>query len=108
MAIKAKTTETMDTVEDTAGIAEGHDAFASQVVYQLFGTWTGVVTFEGTINNSDWASVRAEPLTTGTLAVSTTGNGLFRIDSTGLFKTRCRFSTDSSGTVSVQTTWTIG
>jgi hypothetical protein len=78
------------------------------VVYQIFGTWAGVVTFEGTIDGTNWVSVRAEPLTTGTLAVSTTADGLFRIDASGLFKTRCRFSTDTSGTVSVQTIWVIG
>lgn len=98
----------MDTVEDTAGVAEGHDLLASQVVYQIFGSWTGTVTFEGTIDGSTWESIRAEPLDTGTLASTTTDNGLFRIDASGLFKTRVRFSTDSSGTVSVQTIWVIG
>jgi len=108
MSTQARSTETMDTVEDTAGIAQGSDAFASQVVYQIFGTWAGVVSFEGTVDNTTWAAVRAEPLATGTLAVSTTANGLFRIDASGLFKTRCRFSTDTSGTVNVQTIWVIG
>ena len=108
MAVRQKTTETMDTVEDTAGVAEGSDSFASQVTYQIFGTWAGTVTFEATIDGSTWASIRAEPLATGTLATTTTSNGIFRIDSSGLAATRCRFSTDTSGTVSVQTTWTIG
>ncbi len=108
MAVIRRTTETMDTVEDTVGVTEGHDSFASLVVYQIFGTWMGTVTFEATIDNSTWVSVRAEPLTTGTLSATTTANGLFRIDASGLFKTRCRFSTDTSGTVSVQTIWVIG
>ena len=108
MAVIRQTTETMDTVEDTAGVIEGHDNLASLVVYQLFGTWAGTVTFEGTIDNSTWASVRAEPLSTGTLATTTTVSGLFRIDASGLFKTRCRFSTDTSGTVKVQSIWVIG
>jgi len=108
MAIIRRTTETMDTVEDVVGVTEGHDSLASQVVYQIFGTWAGTITFEGTIDGTTWATVRAEPLSTGTLATTTTGNGLFRIDASGLFKTRTRFSTDTSGTVSVQTIWVIG
>ncbi len=105
--VKVNVLETMNTVEDTAGVAEGHDQFASQVNYQVFGTWTGVVTFEGTIDNTNWFSVMAEPLDTAVLSTTTTDNGLFRIDASGIF-TRCRFSTDSSGTVSVLTTWVIG
>ena len=108
MAVISRTTETMDTVEDTAGVVQVSDAFAGQVVYQIFGTWAGTITFEGTIDNSTWASVQAEPLATGTKATTTTGSGLFRIDASGLFKTRCRFSTDTSGTVSVQTIWVLG
>ena len=108
MALNRRVTETMDTVEDTAGVAEGHDAFASMVVYQIFGTWAGTITFENTLNNTDWDSIRAENLSTGTLATTTTASGTFRIDASGLFKTRCRFSTDTSGTVSVQTIWVIG
>ena len=108
MAIKRRTTETMDTVEDTAGVTEGHDSFASLVVYQIFGTWAGTITFEGTIDGTTWASIRAEPLSTGTLATTTTTVGLFRVDASGLFSTRVRFSTDTSGTVNVQTIWVVG
>ncbi len=108
MAVRALTVETMDTVEDTAGVAQASDAFAGMVVYQLYGTWGGTVTFEGTLNNSDWDSIRAEPLDTGTLATTTTSSGLYRVDASGLLKTRVRFSTDTSGTVSVMTTWVIG
>ena len=108
MALNRRVTETMVDVNDTAGVAEGHDAFASMVVYQIFGTWAGTITFEGTIDNSTWVAIRAEPLTSGTLSTTTTATGLFRIDASGLFKTRTRFSTDTSGTVSVQTIWVIG
>lgn len=108
MATRALTLETMDTVEDTAGVVEGSNAYASQVAYQIYGTWSGVVTFEATVNGDDWIAVKVKPLDTGTLAISTTDNGLFRIDASGLFLTRCRFSTDTSGTVSVMTVWVIG
>ena len=67
MAVILRTTETMDTVGDFAGITEGHDSLASMVVYQLFGTWAGTVTFQATIDNSNYTSVRAEDLSTGTL-----------------------------------------
>ena len=108
MTVIRLTTEEMADVNDTAGVTEGHDSFASMVVYQLFGTWQGTVTFENTLNNTDWDSIRAENLSTGTLATTTTANGTFRIDASGLFKTRARFSTDTSGTVKVQTIWVIG
>ena len=108
MAVIRRTTETMDTVEDTVGVTEGHDSFASMVCYQVFGTWAGTLTFENTIDGTTWDSIRAEDLSTGTLATTTTANGTFRIDASGLFRTRVRFSTDTSGTVSVQTIWVIG
>ena len=108
MAVTARRLETMDTVEDTAGVAQASDAFAGLVVYQLYGTWEGTVTFEGTIDDSTWASVQATPLATGTLATTTTTGGLFRVDASGLFKTRVRFSADTSGTVNVMTIWVIG
>ena len=108
MPVQARRLETMDTVEDTAGIAQASDAFAGLVVYQLYGTWAGTVTFEGTINDSDWDSVQAEPLATGTKATTTTTSGLYRVDASGLFKTRVRFSIDTSGTVSVMTIWVVG
>ena len=108
MALKSKTTESMAAQGDTAGVAEAHDAFAGLVTYQLFGTWVGTVTFQGTIDNSNWYSVRAEPLATGTFAATATGTGLFRVDASGLAFVRVKFTTRSSGTVSVQTTWVIG
>lgn len=108
MAVRVRTLETMDTVEDTAGVAEGHDSLASQVVYQLFGAWAGVVTFEATLDKTNWYSTLADPLLTGTLAISTTASGLYRIDASGVLSTRVRFSTDTSGTVSVLTNWVIG
>ena len=108
MATTALTLETMDTVEDTAGVAEGSNAYASQVVYQIYGTWSGTITFEATINGDDWIAVKVKPLDTGTMATTTSDSGLFRVDASGLVSTRCRFSTDTSGTVEVMTVWIIG
>ena len=108
MALRSKTLETMAVQDETAGKAGAGDAFAGLVTYQLFGTWVGTVTFQGTIDATNWFSVRAEPLATGSLATTTTTTGLFRIDASGLAFVRVKFTARTSGTVNVWTTWVIG
>ena len=100
--------ETMDTVNDTAGTTGSSDDLASQMVYQLSGTWSGVVTFQCTLNGTDWVSVLAYPSTSTTGATTATANGIYRVDFSGYWKTQVKFTTDTSGTVEVTTNPVIG
>ena len=88
-------------VEDTAEISASADINRGEShIYQILGTWAGVITFEAkTRGTSTWVSIDAtDP--EGTAATTTTSNGVFRIKADGL-DTRARFSTDTSGTANV-------
>ena len=96
--------------ENDALEVQASDAVTGMVGFQLTGTWAGTVTFEGTINGSDWVSllrreVGVDATPSGT---TTTANGVFVVDSAGLLKVRARFSTDTSGTVDVDAIAHIG
>ena len=92
-----------------AGHAQASDAFAGMVVYQITGTWSGTITWYATNDGgtTDYA-IRAEPLGTGTLATTTTVNGIFRIDASGLTDVFAKMTSYSSGTASLYPTWVIG
>ncbi len=85
-------------VEDVAAIDALADAFRGEAhIYQILGTWAGVITFEVKARNtSTWVSILATNVATGSDAVSTTANGIFRFLGDGL-DSRARFSTDTSG-----------
>ena len=84
-------------VEDTAEIEASADhSRADSHIYQIIGTWAGVITFEAkTPGTSTWIAIDGVS-PEGVAATTTTSNGLFRIAANGL-DTRARFSTDTSG-----------
>ena len=84
------------------------DAFAGIVGLQITGTWTGTVTFQGTINGSTWVSVLAVPSDSTTAVTTTTANGIWRIDAAGYQAVRANFTTPTSGTVVVRAFAGIG
>lgn len=70
---------------------------------QLTGTWTGTVTFECTSQGSTWVALGLFPSATPTASVATTATavGLWGGIMQGYGAVRARFSTASSGTVTV-------
>lgn len=79
---------------------------AADAVFQLTGSWTGTVTFEGCVEGQEGAAVPiavSAVATPGTLVTSATANGIFRTNNgwAGGMKLRARFSTPTSGTVVV-------
>lgn len=74
----------------------------STVVFQLTGTFTATVTFEGTVDGTNWGAIQVVPTATGTAATTATGTGLFRADVRGLAKVRARVSAYTSGNVTVE------
>lgn len=74
----------------------------SSLVMQITGTFVGTVTFEATINNTDWVAVQIKNRNSGKLSTITTGTGLYSLSVAGLLKVRARISAYTSGSVTVE------
>jgi hypothetical protein len=73
---------------------------AAASVFQLTGTWSGTVQFEGSsTNGGTFVSINAYPLNSTTAATSATANGAWRVAVAGLAQIRIRCSAYSSGTI---------
>ena len=107
MAIQQKT---FDTVNDALEV-QASDAVTGMVGFQLTNhSATMTVTFEGTVNDTDWVTllrreVGVDATPSGTTAA---GNGVFVVDAAGLLKVRARASTVSGGSVDVDAIAHIG
>lgn len=64
---------------------ECDDRVCSSLTIQLAGTWTATVTWQGTVDGTNWVSVAAVDTasTTSAMATTATANGIYRIDTTG-------------------------
>ncbi len=87
------------------------DAVTGLVGFQItdYGA-TLTITFEGTVNGTDWVTllrrqIGSEATPSGTTA---TGNGVFVVDAAGLLKVRARASTVSGGSATVDAIANIG
>lgn len=94
----------------TAGVATGNSAVqlnltgASGFAIDVRGTWTGTIQFQGTINNSNWfvlASIPAGSAANVATVSSTTTNGAWIGNASGLLAIRATFSAFTSGTATV-------
>lgn len=74
---------------------------ASILAMQIQGITTATVTFEATIDGSNWVAVLATSLTSGTAATTATADGLYRVTVTGLIQVRARISAWTSGAITV-------
>jgi len=68
---------------------------------QVTGITTATITFEATVDGTNWAAVRAIPLSTGTGATTTTADGLFLVPVGGMSQLRARISAWTAGTITV-------
>jgi hypothetical protein len=68
-------------------------------VIALTGTFVGTVTFEGTIDGSNWFSVMAVKLGDGSIATTATATGMYRVSCAGLTSIRARVSAWTSGSI---------
>lgn len=89
----------------TGSLTNTDDAIAISCVgkgsvgVQLTGTWTGTVTFEASLDGTNYVAIKGTPLASVTGASTATGNGLWQVPVSGMNLFRARFSTASSGTV---------
>jgi hypothetical protein len=68
---------------------------------QVVGITSATITWEATIDGTNWFGILASPPSTGTGALTTTADGVFRVDVAGLAAFRARISTWVSGTINV-------
>lgn len=71
------------------------------VGFQLTGTWSGTVSFEGSIDGQNWIAVDADPVPSGAAVTSASANGIFQIPCSGVTQVRARLSAVTSGGVTV-------
>lgn len=69
--------------------------------FQISGTYTGTITFEGTVNGGEWAALLVVPIGTTASTTTTTGTGIFRACTVGLLAARARMSSYSDGYATV-------
>lgn len=68
---------------------------------QVTGISGDTITFEGTIDDTNWVAIQFENLSTGATSTTTSVDGIYRLTCGGLFKVRARISTYSAGTITV-------
>lgn len=76
----------------------------SQVVLQVSGTFSGTITWEATVDGTNWIAVALADLNSTTRARATTATavGLYLLDTiAGLQKVRARVSAYTSGNITV-------
>lgn len=90
------------TAQDEALVVGGGLKSGRTVGFQLSGTFSATVTFESTINGTDWVATGAFPISgSGTAATTANATGIWRVPAQGLAAVRARCSTYSSGTLVV-------
>jgi len=72
------------------------------VAVQITGTFSATVTFEATIDRTNWIAVKADNLNDRTSATTATAAGIFQIPLSGAVQFRARISAYSSGSVTVK------
>lgn len=91
----------------TAAASNGSYLYFSggnHVSIQLSGTWAGTVTFEGTVDGTNWVAIPFSNIA-GTSATTATTNDIYRITNVlALSAVRARVSTYTSGAL---TAWAI-
>lgn len=69
------------------------------VATQITGTFSGTVTFEVTIDGTNWVATNAMPVASTTPASTTTSTGIWYITANGLSGARARATAWSSGSL---------
>lgn len=74
---------------------------ATALTMQITGITTATITFEATVDGSNWVAVQTTDLNAGTSATTATANGIYRLTVLGLLQVRPRISAYTSGTITV-------
>ncbi len=78
------------------------NALANSETWQITGTFTGTVTFEATVDGTNWVAASVVPVgATRTLTTTATAAGVWQMNTTGFAYVRVRCSAFTSGTIVV-------
>jgi len=69
------------------------------VAVQVTGTFSATITFEGTIDGTNWVSLLARDVASGAAATTATAAGIYQVPCSGLSQIRARISAYTSGSV---------
>jgi hypothetical protein len=69
--------------------------------FQITGVDGETITWEATIDGTNYVAIAVDNLASGSAATTATANGLYRVTCHGLRKIRARISTGGSGAVTV-------
>lgn len=84
-----------------ATCTSGGNGSYTTLTMQVVGITTATITWEATIDGTNWVAIQTTNLNTGTAATTTTADGLFRLTSLGLTSVRARISAWTAGTITV-------
>ena len=73
----------------------------SAVGIVITGTWVGTITFEGSVDGTNWNPINAVAASTSTPQSTTIVNGLFRLTPAGLLQIRANMTAFTSGTATL-------
>lgn len=101
-AYKILQSSAVATGNGTAVTCTGIDDGGSTVLcLQIVGITSATVTFEATIDGTNWVAVQFTNQTTASAATTATADGLYRATVLGLRTVRARISTYVSGTITI-------
>lgn len=86
------------TALDCTEAAEGAKAYAA---IQIVGITTATITFEATIDGSNWVAIEFTNLNDAAAATTATADGIYRALVIGLLQVRARISAWTAGTITV-------
>lgn len=93
-------TSSASSLSSAGGLAIVSSDGYGTVSFQVTGTWSGTLKFEGT-NNSTWVTIQAANITTGLIDTVATSNGVYVVNSSNVAFVRVRMATYTSGTAVV-------
>lgn len=99
-------TEKIDKVLQSAAVATGNGETLDvsgygSIAFQVTGITTATVTFEATIDGSNWVAIQAANSTTEVVATTATADGIYTAVVAGYQKVRARISAWTTGTLYV-------
>ena len=69
----------------------------ASTILQISGTWAGTISFEATLDMTNWVALTGIAVTAVVPAITTTTNGIFRFNTAGLQQIRIRVTAYTSG-----------
>ncbi len=77
---------------------------STSAAFNVSGTWTGTLTFEGTADGGNWNTILVTKAIDGTTATTTTANGTFIVSNGGFLQIRARATAAVTGNATVSAT----